>query len=161
MEVTMFEQLRNDDEMRQFGQGKPFRVSPLWDLCVPFVIAAIPAGLFVLLGFIASGLDRPGAKLSFLVIVLMGVLQSLGIIAMAVVILMRYRFGLRELAMRTSGNLPIWRRLMLLCSLAFVLLFDAFTNVAAAFEGAGFLLLPAAPAFIGYIICVRIAFARL
>jgi len=52
-------------------------------------------------------------------------------------------------------------KLILSSSIVLVLLFDALTNVAAAFAGAGPLLVLAAPAFIGYVCCVRVAFARL
>lgn len=157
----MLEQIGIDGEAQSFAHVKPFRLSPLRDLYVPLVIAVIPAGLFALLGFVTKGLDRPGAEPSVWVIVVMVVLQTLGIIAMAVVILAGYEFGFRELSMRTNGRPPIWRRLILFCSLAFVLLFDALTNVAAAFDGAGPLLFLAVPAFIAYVLSVRAAFARL
>ena len=143
------------------GPPEPFRLSPTWDICVPFSIAAIPAGLFTLLGFVSKGLDKPGAEPATWVIVVMVALETLGIIAMAFVILMRFELSFKQLSLRTNDNPAIWRKLILFCSIVFVLLFDILTNVAAAFAGAGPLLVLAVPAFIGYILCVRVAFARL
>ena len=140
---------------------EPFRLSAKWDIYIPFSIAAIPAGLFTLLGFVTKGLDKPGAEPATWVIVVMLVIQTLGIIAMAFVILMRFEIGFQQLLFRANGSPAIWRRLILFCSIVFVLLFDILTNVAAAFAGAGPLLVLAVPAFIGYIFCVRVAFARL
>ncbi len=139
-------------------KGK-FRLSPTWDICIPFSIAAIPTGLFAFLGFLTKGLDRPGAQPAIWVMVMLIVVEVLGIIAMALVILTRYEIGFQQLSQRTNGNPAIWRKLTLICSIALVLLFDILTNVAAAFAGAGPLLAFAAPAFIGYVICLKIAFA--
>ncbi len=141
--------------------SRPFRLSPVWDLYVPIAIAAIPAGLFTLLGFVTQGLDTPGAEVATWVVVVMLVLQTIGIVTMAVVILMRFEFGSHELSKRADGCPSFWRRLTLVSSIVFVLLFDIFTNVGAAFAGAGFLLWLAVPAFIGYVFCVRLTFARL
>ena len=141
--------------------SQPFRLSPVWDLYVPIAIAAIPAGLFTLLGFVTQGLDTPGAEVATWVVVVMLVLQTIGIITMAVVILMRFEFGSHELSKRANGCPSVWRRITLVCSIVFVLLFDIFINVGAAFAGAGFLLWLAVPAFIGYVFCVRVTFARL
>jgi len=151
--ITSLDALANPSE--------PFRLSPAWDIYIPFSIAAIPASLFTLLGFVTKGLDKPGAQTATWVIVMMLVLQTLGIIAMAFVILIRFERGFQQLSLRTNGSPAIWRKLILLSSIVFVLLFDVLTNVAAAFAGAGPLLVFAAPAFIGYVCCVRVAFARL
>jgi hypothetical protein len=140
---------------------EPFRLSPVWDVCIPFSIAAIPAGLFTLLGFVTKGLDKPNAEPATWVIIAMMILQTLGIIAMAVVVLMRFELGFQQLSLRTSGSPAVWRKLSLFISIVFVLFFDVLTNVAAAFAGAGPLLVFAAPIFIGYIFCVRFAFAGL
>lgn len=138
-----------------------YRFSPAWDLCVPFSIAAIPAILFTLLGFVTQGLDKPGVQAALWVIVVMLVLQTLGIIAMAVVILMRFGIAFQQLALRTSGRPASWRKGTLLCAIVLILLFDILTNVSAAFAGAGTLLIPAAAAFLGYLFCIRLAFAQL
>jgi len=140
---------------------EPFRLSPTWDFCIPFSIGGIPAGLFALLGFVTKGLDKPGAEPATWVIIVMLIIQTLGIIALAFVILMRFELGFQQLSLRTNGSPAIWRKLILFLSIVFVLLFDIVTNVAAAFAGAGPLLVLAAPVFIGYIFCVRIAFAGL
>jgi hypothetical protein len=140
---------------------EPFRLSPTWDFCIPFSIAAIPAGLFMLLGFVTKGLGKPGAEPATWMIIVMMILQTLGIIAMAFVILMRFELGFQQLSLRTNGRPAMSRKLILFFSIVFVLLFDILTNVATAFAGAGPLLVLAAPVFIGYIFCVRIAFAGL
>jgi hypothetical protein len=141
---------------------EPFRLSAKWDIYIPFTIAAIPASFFVLMGLmINNALVKPAGKLDSWVLVMIVVLQTLGIIAMAVVILMRYEIGFQQLSIRTNGSPAIWRKLFLLCSIALILLFDILTNIAVAFPDAGLMLIPAALAFIGYILCLRVAFLRL
>ena len=138
-----------------------FRISKFWDIYIPITIATIPAGIFVLLGLVTEGLDKPGAQLSTWVVVTMIVLQTLGIIAMAFVILMRFDFGLQQLSLRTNGHSPVWRKLVLILSMVCILLFDILTNVAAGIAGAGPLLVLAIPAFFAYLLCIRVAFAGL
>jgi hypothetical protein len=141
---------------------EPFRLSAKWDIYIPFTITAIPASFFVLMGLmINNALVKPAGKLDSWVLVMIVVLQTLGIIAMAVVILMRYEIGFQQLSIRTNGSPAIWRKLFLLCSIALILLFDILTNIAVAFPDAGLMLIPAALAFIGYILCLRVAFLRL
>jgi hypothetical protein len=139
----------------------PFRLSPKWDIYVPFSIAAVPAGLFALLGLATKGLEKPRAEAGTWVIIVMIGLQILGIIAMSFVILMRFERSFNQLSLCNDGNPATWRRLILFCSIVFVVLYELLTNIAAGFAGAGFLLVLAAPAFIGYICCLRLAFARL
>ena len=117
--------------------------------------------MFTLLGLVTNGLDKPGAKAATWLIVTMIVLQTLGIIAMAFVILLRFEIGRQQLSLRTNDNPPVWRKLILFLSIVFILLFDILTNVAAAFAGAGPLLVLAVPAFVAYLLCIRVAFARL
>ena len=138
-----------------------FRISRLWDIYIPFTVAVVPAGIFSLIGLITHGLDKPGAKIPTWVIIAMLVLQTLGIIAMAIVILVRFEFGLRQLQICTNGHPPVWRKLALILSIFCILLFDVLTNVAAAFAGAAPLLLGAIPAFFAYIVCIRVTFVRL
>ncbi len=145
----------------QSNPPEAFRLSKLWDIYIPITIAAVPAGIFALLGLVTEGLDKPGAQPSTWVIVTMIALQPLGIIAMAFVILMRFEFGLQQLSHRTNGHPPVWRKLVLMLSIMCILLFDILTNVAAAFAGAGPLLVLAIPAFVAYLLCIRLAFARL
>lgn len=76
---------------------------------------------------------------------MIGVRQTLGIIAMAVVILMRYEIRFQQLSIRTDGSPVIWRKLFLLCSIELILLFDILTYLATAFPDAGLMLIPAAP----------------
>lgn len=138
-----------------------FRLSGVWDVYVPITIAIVPAGIFLLLGLVTDGLDKPGAEPAAWLLVTMAVLQTLGIIAMAVVVLIRYEVSLQQLLLRTDGYPPIWRKLVLRLAIVFILLFDLLTNLAAALAGAGPLVFLAIPAFIAYLFCIRIAFAGL
>jgi len=138
-----------------------FRISAVWDIYIPVAIAVVPASIFAMLGFVTAGLDKPNAEPSIYVTVAMVVLQTLGIIAMAWVILMRFDTGMQQLSIRSNGAPPIWRKLVLMLSLMFILLFDVLTSLAAALAGAELFLVLAVPAFIMYVSCVRIAFAGL
>ena len=140
---------------------KPFRLSATWDLGIPFAIAAIPAVLFSLLGLVTAGMNKPGAEVATWQIVIMLVLQTLGMISMAVVILMRWHLGNQQLSLRTDGKPANWRKAILFFSIVLLLLFDILTNVAAAFAGAGLLLPFAFPLFLGYLFCLRMAFVGL
>ena len=146
-----------------FSSSPPeaFRLSKFWDIYIPITIAAVPAGMFTLLGLVTNGLDKPGAKAATWLIVTMIVLQTLGIMAMAFVILLRFEIGRQQLSLRTYDNPPVWRKLILFLSIVFILLFEILTNVAAAFAGAGPLLVLAVPAFVAYLLCIRVAFSRL
>jgi hypothetical protein len=141
---------------------EPFRLSAKWDMYIPFTITAIPACLFALLGLVFKcALNGPAGQPSIWFVNMIVVIQTLGIIAMAFVILMRYEIGFQELFTRTNGRPAIWRKLFLLCSIALVLLFDILTNLAVAIPDADLVLVPAALAFIGYIVCVHVAFLQL
>lgn len=73
---------------------EPFRLSAKWDIYIPFTITAIPASFFVLMGLLNNNaLLKPPGKHDIWVPVMLVVLQTLGGIAMAVVILMRYEIG--------------------------------------------------------------------
>lgn len=135
--------------------------STFWDIYIPMAIVAIPAVIFKLLGLVTDGMDKPGAVAPIRVIVAMVALETLGIAAMAYVILMRFEGAFRQLSFVTNGQPPVWRRLALLLSIACLLLCDVLTNVSAAFAGAEFLLVAAVPAFSAYIVCKRVAFANL
>ena len=142
-------------------QPDAFRVSKYWDIYIPIAIAAVPAALFALLGLLTKGLDKPAANVEVWVVIPMIVLQTLGIIAMAIVILIRVDVGRKQLLIRTGGSPAVWRKVALALSILFILLFDVVTNVAAAFAGAGPLLVIAVPAFAAYLLCLRVAFVRL
>ncbi len=138
-----------------------FRISTAWDVVVPVAAAAIPAGIFALMGFVTEGLDKPNAEPSAFVVFAMSSLQVLGIVAMAVVVLTRFDSGTRQLSMRTNGRPSMWRKGILVLSLVFVLLFDLFLNMASGLAGAEFFLVLAVPAFVMYLLCYRAAFAGL
>lgn len=146
----------------QGNPREPFRLSAKWHIYVPFMITAIPSSLFVLLGLVIKfALNSPERQLNVWILNLITVLNTLGVIAMAVVILTRYEVGSQELFARTNGRPAIWRKLFLWCSIALVLLSDIFTNLAVMFPDADVMLIPAAIAFIGYILSVYLAFFRL
>lgn len=138
-----------------------FAHSTLWDIYIPMVIVAVPSGAFKLLRWVAGGLDQPGAIVPIPVAVAMAVLETIGIVAMAIVILTRFEDAFKKLSFLTNGQPPAWRRLALLLSIVCLLLSDILTNMSAAFAGAGFFLVVAVPAFIIYIVCKRVAFACL
>lgn len=131
------------------------------EICVPLAVATVPAGLFTLLGFISKGLDEPGAEAPLLVIVAMIAVQTLGMIAMAFVLLTRLELGMRTLIDYTNGHPHVWRKRTLMLSFACLLIFDVVTNVSAAFAGAGFLVVAAVPVFVAYLVFNRVAFAGL
>ena len=115
----------------------------------------------MLLGLVTEGLDKPNAKISASVKIAMGVLLVTGMVAMAVVILIRFDRGMKQLSIRTHGRPPAWRRITLVVSLMFMLLFDVLMNMAAAFAGAQPFLLVAIPVFVLYLLCVRLAYVGL
>lgn len=133
----------------------------LGEVYIPIVAAAVPAGLFALLGFITSGLDRPNAAPPIWIVVAMIAVQTLGILSMAVVILFRYEIGFRRLMVAAGGKPHFWRKSALTVSIASLLMFDILANVSSAFAGAGFLVVAAVPAFLTYFAFNRLAFAGL
>ncbi|MBU6174905.1 MAG: hypothetical protein KGQ60_13930 [Planctomycetes bacterium] len=129
------------------------------DVCIPFLAAAIPAGIFRLMGFIAMGFHKPGMEPPIWIIVSMLALQVFGMISMAIVILVRFDHGSRKLMLLMDGQPHAWRKYTLFLSIASLFLFDLLSNISAAFAGAEFLLAGAAFAFIAYIAFNRLAFA--
>ena len=148
-------------DIKFHSSPETFAHSTFWDIFIPMVIVAVPSGAFKLLGLVADGLDQPGAIAPTPVIVAMAALQTLGIVAMASVILTRFEGAFRELSFLTNGQPPVWRRLALLHSIACLLLSDVLNNVSAAIADAGFLFVVAVPAFITYSVCKHVAFACL
>lgn len=138
-----------------------FRLSKLWDIFIPLMVTAVPTGLFQLLGFVTSDLDKPGSNPATWIILAMIGLETLGIIGMALVIVSRFDIGRNQLFKRTKENPPFWRKMLLFLSIGFLLLFDILANIASAFSGAEVLFLLAAPAFGLYLLCIKIAFVRL
>jgi hypothetical protein len=148
------------NEFPSSASAAPRRSRP-WEIYIPFSAAAVPAGIFALLGFVTNGLDKPEASPPFWLLVLMVCLQLAGMIAMAVVILTRMDVASKQLSEYTHGRPPAWRRFALLLSIGCLLLFDILTNISVAFAGAGPLLVAAIPAFLAYFFCGRIALAGL
>lgn len=135
--------------------------STLWDVYIPIAIAGFPACIFKLLGIVTQGLDKPGAVSPLWVIIAIGVLQTLGIVAMAVMILVRFELAFRQLSQFTKAHPPLWRRMVLTLSIVFLLLCSLLANVSIAFAGGGPLFLLAVPTFLTYIFFKRVAFAGL
>lgn len=131
------------------------------EVYIPISVATIPPALFMLLGFITKGMDKAVAEPSLFVIVAMMAVQTLGMVAMAFVILVRHERASKELSVSAEGNPHALRKMILLLSITCLLLFDILTNVAAAVAGAGPLLVAAVPVFAAYLFFNRVAFAGL
>ena len=129
-----------------------------WDVVIPIILAAIPLAAFRLLGLVTQGLDRPEATLPSLVIAAMLVLQTIGIVAMAVLVFWRMGTVFSQLNARTNCQPAAWRRLAVILSVVCLLLTDILANVAAGFAGAGFLWMAAVPIFLASLACKNIAF---
>lgn len=138
-----------------------FQSATFGDICIPLIVSAVPAGLFKLLRVIATGLDKPGAEPPTSTIVAMGIVETLGIVAMALVFLWRLEFLSKQLAAATNGRPQAWRKIILACSFACLLVFSILINVSAACSGAEFLLIASVPAIIAYFVCARVAFVGL
>jgi len=130
-----------------------------WDVVIPIIIAAIPLAAFRLLGLVTHGLDKPDAAPPPAVIAAMIAIQTIGIVAMAFVVLGRLEAAFSRLNAQTNRQPAAWRRLAVILSIACLLLTDILANVAAAFAGAGFLLIAAVPTFLASLACKGIAFA--
>lgn len=133
----------------------------VWDLVAPIIIAAIPFGAFRLIGLLTRGLDKPEAAAPRMMIAAIVVTQTIGIVALAFLILMRFEQAFGQLHLRSRRRPVAWRRLALRASIACLLLTEILASVAAAFAGAGFLLVAAVPTFLAYLACKGIAFAGL
>jgi len=133
--------------------------SVAWDVVIPIIIAAIPLAAFRLLGLVTHGLDKPDAAPPPAMIAAMIAIQTIGIIAMAFVVLGRLEAAFSRLNAQTNRQPAAWRRLAVILSIACLLLTDILANVAAAFAGAGFLLIAAVPTFLASLACKGIAFA--
>lgn len=130
-----------------------------WDIVIPLSLAALPLAAFRLLGFVTHGLDKPETTPSLAVIAAMIVLQTIGIVAMAFVVLGRFENAFRQLNARSYHKPAAWRQLAVIASIFCLLLTDILANVAVAFAGAGFLLMAAVPTFLASLACKGIAFA--
>ena len=114
---------------------------------------------FGLLELITHGLDKPDAAPPPAVIAAMIAIETIGIVAMAFVLLGRLEAAFSRLNAQTNRQPVAWRRLAVILSIACLLLTDILANVAAAFAGAGFLLIAAVPTFLASLACKGIAFA--
>lgn len=138
-----------------------FGLSYFWDVYLPLGITAIPASAFVLIRPIAAGLNQPGVEAPQWVNMLMSLLMIAGITAMAVVVLVRLEVSEQQLIEISNGSPSVARKLCLFAAMIFLIFFDILTNVSAAFQGAGPLLIAAIPLFVAYLVCIRLTFAGL
>lgn len=130
-----------------------------WDVLIPIIVAAIPLAAFRLLGLITHGLDKPDAVSPPAVIAAMIATQTIGIVAMGLVVLGRLEAAFSRLNAQTNRQPATWRRLAVILSIACLLLTGILANVAAAFAGARFLLIAAVPVYLASLACKGIAFA--
>jgi len=128
---------------------------------IRIAVTAAPAIFFSLIGLITRGLDEPGAKVSPALMVALLLLQSLGIVAIALAALMNFGIAQQRLARLNSGVVPAWRQSLLWIALSMLVLFYVLANLGAAFAGADMFLIAACPAFLGYVAMERLAFHRL
>ena len=133
--------------------------SVAWDIVIPLSLAALPFAAFRLLGLVTHGLDKPEATPPLAVIAAMIVLQTIGIVAMAVLVFWRLGTAFSQLNARSNHKPAAWRRLAVILSVVCLLLTDILANVAAAFAGGGFLLMAAVPTFLASLACKGIAFS--
>ena len=147
----------NHDALSQPDKSRP----RVWEIYIPFSAAVLPAAMFAGLGLVTKDYASPDAVMSPWAAVLMIFLEVTGIIAMALVFLARWGSGSAQLLRSAGGRPALWRRFVLWTSTVFLLLFDVFTNVATAFDGATPLLAIAVPAFGAYVLMGRMAFLGL
>lgn len=147
---------RTEDQMRNQLKAE----SRNGEIYVPIAVAAIPLGLFLLLGFIFRATTEIGKEPPKFFVIALLVVQFSGMIAMAVVFLLRYDAVTTELRQRTDDCPPALRKFCLMASLGCLLVFDVVTNVAATF-GTTFLFVGSIPVFVAYIVFNRLAFAGL
>lgn len=131
-----------------------------WDVVLPLAIAIAPTCIFRLIGLFTRGLNGPRALAPTWIFIFVA-LEILGMIAMALVTMMRLDFSRRRLSVLTAGQPAWWRRLFLILSIACLLLFDLVVNLSVAFAGAEIFYLVALPFFLTYLLFYYLAFFRL
>jgi hypothetical protein len=140
--------------------GDPQRTARLLER-LRIVATASPALFFSLIGIITRGLDQPGAGIGLPVLVGLVVLQSLGIVAIAIAAVINSAVAHQRLERLTTGAVPLWRKTLLRIALCLLLLFYVLVNLGAAFAGADLFLVAAGPIFLGFVALQRLAFLRL
>lgn len=132
-----------------------FGLSYFWDIFLPLSVASVPAALFAVMGLLMAPFARQDANIPGWILALMGVIQLLGITAMAVIAFVRMAMGTAELERLFPQGPAQWRRACLFLGVVCLTLFDVLVNVTAAFAGAGFLMWGAVPFFMTYLLLVR------
>ncbi len=160
--------IEDDSDLEIITNVRPLTVQHerlAWNFGVPLLVAVIPGILFRLLGMVGSFMSKPNTEPPGWAISLMILLQILGMVAMAVVFLIRWDYSFRKLATLTSGRPHIVRRFMLFLSFACLLVFDILFNTATALAGsleiAAILWLASAPVFAGFVLGYKFSFCRL
>lgn len=139
----------------------PSGFSQFWDIYIPIGISSFPALLFSLISAILPERNQPQGGPPIGHIILLIVVQTTAVTAMAVVVLLRYEIAVRQLKqLEENGRIRSWqhRRPLLLISMGCLTLFDLFLNVGAAF-GAGFSFAGIAVMFyVFYVAGIRLTF---
>lgn len=131
-----------------------------WDVALPLGIALVPMCCFALMGFLFRVLINPQAPLPSWFAGVVVVLNTTGIVAMAIVALMRCERGVHDLNVLFPNGPPAWRKSCLLLSVICATIFEVLTNLATAFAGAGVFFRAAAVFYGLYLLLVRLAFRK-
>jgi len=130
-----------------------------WDVVLPLTIAIAPTCIFRLIGVFNRGLNPRALAPTWILIFV--ALEILGMIAMALVTMIRLDFSQRRLSVLTAGQPAWWRKSFLILSIACLLLFDILVNLSVAFAGAEIFFFIAPPFFLAYLLFYYLAFFRL
>jgi hypothetical protein len=131
------------------------------EIFIPLAAALVPMALFRLVGVLAKGFDKPGVEMPMWIAVAMGIVQTLGIVTMAVAVLWRGEQKSKRVMFLSEGHPRLWRSYSLRLSLVCLFLFDIVSNLMAAFGGTGIFIYVAVPSFIKYVIFNLATFAGL
>lgn len=138
-----------------------FRLALAGDVAIPLGVALIPTGIFVLMGILMRNANQPPAQIPTWLAALVGMLQVTGMIAMAVVVLLRLEATRIRLTLMSQGSPARWRILSMFASIGSLTLFDIMFNVGGLFQGAIFLWYVAFPMFFLYLVMIQITFIGL
>jgi hypothetical protein len=134
------------------------RISWLWDTFLPFTMATVPVAILQIIGVLSFAFFEPGTPSPVWLIALLGTLKVIWMIALAVVILIRFEFCCKQLNHLTGCVPPVWREGALGASLLFLLLFDILANIGFGIPGGLPVVAFAIPMFIMYLCLIRVAF---
>lgn len=158
----------NNDAYRSFldaDQQQPtkttFRLSFAGDIAIPLGVALVPTAVFTLMGLLMQDLGKPQAQIPACLAITVGGLQVVGMVAMAVVVLLRLEAIMKRLTLMSQGPPARWRVLSMLASIGCLTLFDLMFNLGGLFQGAIFLWYFAFPMFVLYLVMIQVTFTGL